>query len=381
MNVRKLKVIIGFVSCAVFGFTTGFAAEVGEKKELEDNLMALLELQESMKKEKAGIDGRISNNISQQTGYERKIQGSRENEQMRIAIEISRLEAEDQRLELQRQDIVKRLEDMTHRIDDIVKKIQDIVTQESKPKDMELDAIVTKHKEGVPWDGKLLDIALDPVTEKEKVTYKDIARVPKIFAGGRARVIQLGALGQARGLSEQTNYCGYFAVYNTTCLAKGPERLQERLLNRAAFAAMFEGMLKTIKSKRGHGPYDNLAEDEIELLLQSQGISERQYVFITQPRLSGPCEYTELTRIIQQSGHMPAAYAIVAAFKVARTNDLFIIFNVGGTHAHWVAIHAQRIAGGVIQFVVVDSLNLVAWTDEQIIAERLGPLYRFITSV
>jgi hypothetical protein len=121
-----------------------------------------------------------------------------------------------------------------------------------------------------------------------------------------------------------------------------------------------------------------LAEDEIEDLLRMQKVSSTEYVCVEQKSLGGPCDFTDISKGIEASGQFPEAYKTIEAFKTKRTNNLVVIFNVGGKGAHWVAIKVQRHSDGVIRFMVVDSLNMVNWTEDRIIEERLVPLYNFV---
>lgn len=380
MAIKLLKFIISVITGSLIGYTICFASarqEVQESQDqailmgMQDKLFGLINLQESLKKEKESLDSSITGNMFRQAELE-NIHSPEEEVQISIVEEISRIDENNRQLELKRYDVVKKLEDIGPRIREIIQTIENVMIKKLPVKDIDLEKIVTGHRAKMPWDGKLLDIGL------EKVTYKVIDPTAKLFEDGLASVVQLGALGQARSIEEHTNYCGYYTVYNIKCLTQGGQGVQERLLDRAAFAALFSTLLQQIKNLRHHGPYDNLSEDEIEKLLQSQGVSDEQYVFIMQPHVGVACEFTELTKAIAQSGITPAAIKTVAAFKDGRSNNLFIIFNVGGTGAHWVSIYAHRDEGGIINFSVVDSLNLVDWKDDRIINERLVPLYKFI---
>ena len=339
----------------------------------EGVLAALFDEQEALKNEKIGLDSSISQHIDRQKALE----GTKlvdEESQIKAMMEISRLEQEDREFEVKRASIMKRLEDIEHQISSLLQ--AQAGQQAPKVQPMGIDAIVEAHSVAVPWDGKLLDRVIDPATNKEKIFFKGIAGASKLFADGKAQVIQLGALGQRRNPDDTNNYCGYYVAFNIWLLMEAPDGLPGE---RAIFASMFKGMLQDMKQKGVRPPYDNLAEDEIEALLKNLGISENQYVFLTQPCIACACDYTDETKAILQSGHKPSAVLTVEAFRNRRSNDLYIIFNVGGSHGHWVAIHAHRGADGVVHMYVVDSLNEVDWTADTIIRERLLPLYRFIT--
>jgi K+/H+ antiporter YhaU regulatory subunit KhtT len=334
---------------------------------LNSRMANVLQEQDEIKKKIAAIDTTIAATMQRQKELE-SIGITEEEIQVSILLEVSRLEAECRKLEGERTGLIEQLADRQKQADAIIKEIGDVVAQE---RDSDIIAIARQHELSVPWDGKLLEMGIGTTS------YKDIDLIPKPFNDGKAEIVQLPALGQARSVDEHTNYCGYYTVYNTVCLLRA-DNMVDALLARAEFSEMFFDMLRNVKSKRKSPPYDNLAEDEIEDLLRMQKVSSTEYVCVEQKSLGGPCDFTDISRGIEASGQVPEAYKTIEAFKTKRTNNLVVIFNVGGKGAHWVAIQVQRHRDGVIRFMVVDSLNMVNWKEDRIIEERLVPLYNFV---
>lgn len=381
----NIKVTIGLFICLSGMYISGYlcaAAIKSQKTEteqqvskrfkerlimLQKRMASMLQEQDEAKKKIVDIDKKIADTMQRQRELE-SIGITEEEIQVTILLEVSRLEAEFKKLEGTRTGLIEKLESSKKQVAAIIKEIDDVVAQE---KDSDIIAIAQQHELSVPWDGKLLEIGAD------KISYKDVDLIPKPFKDGKAEIVQLPALGQARTVDEHTNYCGYYTVYNTVCLLRA-DNIVDALVARAEFNKMFFAMLRDVKSKRKAPPYDNLAEDEIENLLRMQKVSDTEYVYIEQKRLGGPCEYTDISKGIEASGQVSAARKTIEAFKAKRSNSLVVIFNVGGKGAHWVAIKVQRHDDGVIRFMVVDSLNTVNWTEDRIIEERLIPLYNFV---
>jgi hypothetical protein len=381
----NIKVTIGLFICLSGIYISGYLCAAAAKPQkleteqqvskrfkerlvlLQKHMASMMQEQDETKKKIADIDKTIADTMQRQKELE-SIGITEEEIQVSILLEVSRLEAEFKKLESTRTGLIEKLESSKKQVAAIIKEIDDVVAQE---KDSDIIAIAQQHELPVPWDGKLLEIGVD------KISYKDVDLIPKPFKDGKAEIVQLPALGQARTVGEHTNYCGYYTVYNTVCLLRA-DNIVDALVARAEFNKMFFAMLRDVKSKRKAPPYDNLAEDEIEDLLRMQKVSDTEYVYIQQKTLGGPCEYTDISKGIEASGQVPAAYKTIEAFKAKRSNSLVVIFNVGGKGAHWVAIKVQRHDDGVIRFMVVDSLNTVNWTEDRIIEERLIPLYNFV---
>lgn len=381
----NIKVTIGLFICLSGMYISGYLCAAAAKPQkleteqqvskrfkerlvlLQKHMASMLQEQDETKKKIVDIDKKIADTMQRQKELE-SIGITEEEIQVSILLEVSRLEAEFKKLESTRTVLVEKLETSKKQVAGIIKEIDDVVAQE---KDSDIIAIAQQHELPVPWDGKLLEIGVD------KISYKDVDLIPKPFKDGKAEIVQLPALGQARSVNEHTNYCGYYTVYNTVCLLQS-DNVVEALLARARFNTMFLAMLREIKNKRKTPPYDNLAEDEIEDLLRMQKVSDTEYVCVEQKSLGGPCDFTELTKAIEASGSVSAARRTIETFKGARSDGFVAIFNVGGKGAHWVAIKVQRHSDGVIRFMVTDSLNLVNWKDDAIIKERLVPLYDFV---
>lgn len=332
------------------------------------NIEEMLGLQERLTRERAELDIKIKANEERLS----ELLGAGTNQR-----QILELTTSNEGLVAKRAGIIEQLDRISGQVEQAFMTAEGA---EAAPVVGDIDRIVAEHSRPVEWDGKLFVRGLAADKQRERITYKNVGGAPKSFEQGLIQVTQLGALGQRRSPGDHNNYCGYYAVYNVLCLSLGVDRgMQDQLLNRKAFAELFARMLQQVKSERHKEPYDNLAEDEIEQLLHSVGISADQYVCV-QLRMLGEdiaeCGFTDLAIGLEQSGDWPVAYDTIENFKARRTDNLNILFNVG---AHWVAIKAQRTDRG-IHFFIVDSLNEVDWTSEDIVQHRLVPLYRFITN-
>lgn len=348
------------------------APVVPPRQSREAQMQELFDRQGGLIREMHGVDLEIDVNTAQKYSLEEAKRGADQYVLQAITSDIASVDKRLRELGLQKQHIEREVAMIGRQIDGLLSApvVTNPVPVAQRPVQAtqtgsDIDALVAEHVSPRACDGKLWDEKIDGKTLKSTISYKEILQASKVFAEGRARIIQLGGLCQKRTLHEANNYCGYYAIYNMQCFSQGPVELQERLLDRDLFAATFYSLLQEIKKLRKHAPYDDLDDSEINVLLQSNVTSP--YAFITLLSVGGKCMPVD-------AGSVEA----IQRFK-AGAPALSVIFNVGGSHAHWVAIHVQRVAGGALEFLVVDSLNALSWTDDTIVRERILPLYSFLT--
>jgi hypothetical protein len=341
---------------------------------LEDNLKRQEDLQQKL----SSIGKSIEDNIQRKSNIESYFQSvanfipreEREAFETNVTQQISALEKQLEQLKHEQLKLYTQLESAVREGGEIQRLIDTI------EQDRDIITITEQHERQVPWDGILIETDITG-----KSLFKEVPTICTSFANNAAKVCQIPALGQARSIDDQTNYCGYYAVYNAMCLLHGGDNIEKALLDRAAFSRMFFDMLHRIKAKRQRPPYDNLAEDEIDDLLRRIGTLQRDYMFVVLTRRESGwvCNFTDASLVTEAtSGHVSPERALIKAFKAGQKKNFVIIFNVG---AHWVTIKVQRDDDGMMRFMVVDSLNRVKWTMDNIIQERLVPLYNFIAEV
>jgi len=187
------------------------------------------------------------------------------------------------------------------------------------------------------------------------------------FAQNRADILQIPALIQKISDNDATNYCGYYAAFNTWCFANNYNHIDRDL-----FAAHFRTMLQIIQNERRNMQLDNLEDTEIEMLLEKTfNIQPRTYICLgNKNQVIMPTGTT--SNWYQDAGQR---IPLLEAFKQKAVNQLLVLYYIG---EHWVAINIKRNGQGKINFIVADSLNTVNWQAEEIIKDRLLPLYNYI---
>jgi len=186
---------------------------------------------------------------------------------------------------------------------------------------------------------------------------------------GLAQIRQMRCLHQARGENEYTNYCGYYTVFNASCLENNQEA---DIANHAAFRRAFLPMLQNIRNRGHRAPYDYLDDQEVRALLHQQNI-ENRVLFLTQAMLNLGQDPHEFMRQEQ--------FALLQNFRAGLINNVTIIAGWGGANGgHWTTIRVTREHPDqhhFLRFSVYESAGS-DWYDDIHIRERIIPLYRLL---
>lgn len=186
---------------------------------------------------------------------------------------------------------------------------------------------------------------------------------------GLAQIRQMRCLHQARGENEYTNYCGYYTVFNASCLENNHEA---DITNHGAFRRAFLPMLQHIQNRGHRAPYDYLDDQEVRALLHQQNI-ENRVLFLTQAMLNSSQDPHEFMRQEQ--------FALLQNFRAGLSNNVTIVAGWGGANGgHWTTIRVTREHPDqyhFLRFSVYESAGS-DWYDDIHIRERIIPLYRLL---
>lgn len=233
-------------------------------------------------------------------------------------------------------------------------------------------------------------------------------------------VSQKPSLSQRRRIDEQTNLCGYYALFNAataesiptiddiiktfvgpahakiykSSLHKHPrfrkihEASKSAFLNRTLFAKMFSKMLINIAKERGlKYPYhindfDNLSNEEIIKILQSFNLLDK--VLLVDANFMSAIESGIPLTELAAFGVNPSQVKLFKDFKSKETNNLVIVYLVPGGANHYIAIQVKRTQTpknkNFLEFTIYDSIGKNYVDPKSDIREyRILPLYNFLT--
>jgi len=249
-----------------------------------------------------------------------------------------------------------------------------------------IDQIVATY--GLPRstaDERLVAEQMDPRSQKSIVQFIPL---PKHIRIPEAEVIQLPVLCQLphpESLAESTNWCGYYAAFNTFCFVNGQK---QQMNDRRFFANKFREWLISISNIRNHkqgprnnepvGYYDNLNVEEIQTLLDHDGCMNTYAVIACDQQCSyGGKAALSAVGVSSSAGADPIEKMIIDDFKQKNSDNLVILYSHAG---HWAAIHVGRDRDNHLIFEIADSLAKTDWTSDHIIRERIMPLYTFLSN-
>lgn len=226
-----------------------------------------------------------------------------------------------------------------------------------------------------PFDGFLSEPG---TTSKTSIPEKSVSYNNKFS------VSQKRSLSQRRSKDEQTNLCGYYALFNAQCLAKNNKN---KIMNRDAFVYQFAQMLQSIAEIRKHMPpqinqLDNLTNDEISDLLEKQNLLDK-VLLVDQNLMNGISSNIPKDTLVTGFGIKEKQIELIDQFKSKKKNELIILYLVPKGANHYLTIHAQRKPRqnnpDFIAFDVYDSLG-INYVDPQsdIREKRLLPLYEIL---
>ena len=206
--------------------------------------------------------------------------------------------------------------------------------------------------------------------------YEEIATHPlnigTTFTGLGMEGFIVPSLQQTRPDWQITAYSGYYALYNALSFLN-PEAYPQQ--DRKAFVQSFVQDLKSIWTKRKHGPYDNLTADELRDLIQ-ENYNNMPTVVVEKSELyniiSGKAQENPLARIV---GNDAQALAHWNNFVHGNIPNIVIIAGSDRDCGHWITIHAIKIDNHIV-LEVADSLYKVSsWEYNDRIATEVLPWF------
>ncbi|MFC1894439.1 hypothetical protein ACFLYH_00650 [Candidatus Dependentiae bacterium] len=177
----------------------------------------------------------------------------------------------------------------------------------------------------------------------------------------------LPCLDQKKSEKDHTNYCGYYALYNSKHLLEGST---QNLLIRKSFTDFFKNALEKVGVKTN---YDNLSESELQKLIKQFSL-KNLYVI----PMKSFFEYVSSDFALPLSAILENGQATKNALKDFASKKIKILTFVAGlaySGGHWVAMRISRMSKNDITIDVADSLHKVSWYTRNLVISRIIPFY------
>ncbi len=223
-----------------------------------------------------------------------------------------------------------------------------------------------------PFDGVLGE----PGTDLSKPITNRIEKFNDLF-----QVRQKPSLCQRRTKSEQTNLCGYYAIFNARELAS-----ERDPVNRNKFVQNFATMLQFIaKERKLKAPYsidefDNLSDEEIIKLLKEQNLINK--ILLIDQNLFNAIDGGTSLNSLPEFGFDEQQIKIFKDFVTNESDEILLIYLVPVGTNHYITIKVERSLvkkENFLTFYIYDSLGK-NYLEQHMIENRILPLYRMLTT-
>lgn len=194
----------------------------------------------------------------------------------------------------------------------------------------------------------------------------------------KVTIMLLPCLQQARSAKFQTNYCGYYSIFNALQLqgnAPADQLVAPTSENRKKFRQYFERWLNIDQQYRtrtnlleasSNKNLSNIGDDEINDIIDKNHLNV--------PATSLYPLIIELTSLSVLSEILPTQYGPLFDFsKSTGAQSISFIAGSASKEGHWFAIKAERDTQGNLILYVADSLHLPSWYDEYQVITRILP--------